>query len=373
MMKKAKFTPKNVLKLHKDTVIGLHSPGGPNGAMLYSCSKEGCVRILDLNEKKIFNTILLSKTGPQVEDKGVDMSADMSEIQRVTLESIEKDGVPEDITAVFFTENTVYGGYETGEVYCWNLKSGDVIYAMAGHTKSVKQLIQLNPRIIASSSSDNTIRCWDTTTGMCESVIKLEGAINHMVQDGKLLYVLLGHSVISVINTDTYQLVNSLSLDGKIVVKFLVQDNMFYIANTDNRIQVFELKDNIFEMKVEFQGHKDWIHCIKILDGFLYSGSDDKTDTVWSLSEQIMVDEFTDHDDGVVCLEFCDKSVYSGSFDHTIRFWRIDEMVERIFDRRRMAREDLNSRKYEAYCKVMFKGKKKGKKGSKESPSKKKK
>jgi len=86
-----------------------------------------------------------------------------------------------------------------------------------------------------------------------------------------------------------------------------------------------------------------------------------------------MVDEFTDHDDGVLCLEFCDRSLYSGSFDHTIRFWRLDEMAERIFDRKRMAREDLMSRKYEAYCKVMFKGKKKGKKGAKESPSKKKK
>ena len=38
-----------------------------------------------------------------------------------------------------------------------------------------------------------------------------------------------------------------------------------------------------------------------------------------------------------------------------------------------MEKEDLLSRKYEAYCKVMFKGKKKGKKGKAGKSSKKKK
>jgi len=375
MLKKNKFVPKNVLKLHKDTILGLYSPGGPNGAMLYSCSKEGCVRILDLTEKKIFNTIILSKNGPSGEDQSMDLSAEVGEVQKVIIDNSQKDDTGEDLSAVFFTENTVYGGYIGGDVYGWNLKTGEIIYTMPGHTKSVKQIIQLNARIIASSGSDFMIRCWDTTTGLCESVIQLDGAINQMVKDDKYLYVLTGHNTINVINSNNYQLINSLSLDERIVVKILVKGNTFYLATTENKVEVFELKeDNVFEPKFELRGHKDWIHCMKILDNFLYTGSDDKTVRVWNLTEQAQVEEFSDHDDGVVCLEFCDGSIYSGSFDHTIRFWRIDEMVERIFNRRRMAREDLLSRKYEAYCKVMFKGKKKSKKkGAKSSPIKKKK
>ena len=76
-----------------------------------------------------------------------------------------------------------------------------------------------------------------------------------------------------------------------------------------------------------------------------------------------MVDEFTDHNDGVVSLEFCDNSLYSGSFDHLIRYWNLDEMKQRILDRKLMAHEDIESKKYEVYYKLMFK--KKGKKGGK--------
>jgi WD40 repeat protein len=359
MIKKpVKVTVKNVLKLHKDTIIGLYSPGGPEGTMLYSCSKEGCVRILDLVEKKIFNTLFLSKSGLNLEDKPTDMGSEIGDLQKIALETTEKVGPKEDLNAVLFTEKTMYGGYEGGDVYCWNLKSGEVIYAMPGHTRAVKQLLKLNPRIIISSSSDNTIRCWDTTSGVCESIIKFDGAINRMLKDGKSLYILIGHNKISILNAETYELVNSFFLEEKVVVNFLVDENTFYIANSNCKIDVFELKDNIFEFKYDLQGHKDWIFCMKMFDNNLYTGSGDKTIKVWSPTEKTLLEEFTDHDDGVVSLEFCDKCLFSGSYDHTIRFWKLEEMYERILDRRKMGVEDLMSRKYEAYCKVMFKGKK---------------
>ena len=68
---------------------------------------------------------------------------------------------------------------------------------------------------------------------------------------------------------------------------------------------------------------------------------------------EISIEDFTDHEDGVSCLGFCDNSVYSASFDNTIRFWKIDEMFDRILDRKMMAREELMSKKMEAYYKVL--------------------
>jgi len=38
------------------------------------------------------------------------------------IENAQKEDANEDLTAVFFTENTVYGGYIGGDVYGWNLK-----------------------------------------------------------------------------------------------------------------------------------------------------------------------------------------------------------------------------------------------------------
>ena len=64
----------------------------------------------------------------------------------------------------------------------------------------------------------------------------------------------------------------------------------------------------------------------------------------------------------MICLEFVDKVLYSGSFDHSIRSWDLKEMENRIRERAIMFREDIWSRKYECWYKVMFKKKKKGKK-----------
>lgn len=78
-----------------------------------------------------------------------------------------------------------------------------------------------------------------------------------------------------------------------------------------------------------------------------------------------LVEEFMGHKDGVTCFEFCDKMLYSGSYDHSIRSWDLQEMVKRIWDRRMMLKEELWSKKLEAYLAIKNKGKKKGKKGKK--------
>ena len=75
------------------------------------------------------------------------------------------------------------------------------------------------------------------------------------------------------------------------------------------------------------------------------------------------VEEFVGHKDGVTCFEYCDKMIYSGSYDHSIRSWDVQEMVKRIADRRIMLKEELFSKKLEAYNAVMNKGKKKKGKG----------
>lgn len=71
------------------------------------------------------------------------------------------------------------------------------------------------------------------------------------------------------------------------------------------------------------------------------------------------------HEDGVVCLEFADNMLYSGSFDHSIRSWDIQEMESRIRERDRMFREDIWSRKYDAWYKIFYKNKKNKKKATK--------
>lgn len=72
-----------------------------------------------------------------------------------------------------------------------------------------------------------------------------------------------------------------------------------------------------------------------------------------------LVEDFIGHEDGVVCIEFADNMLYSGSFDHSIRSWNLKEMDSRIRERSHMFKEDIWSRKYDAWYKVFYKKKKK--------------
>lgn len=56
--------------------------------------------------------------------------------------------------------------------------------------------------------------------------------------------------------------------------------------------------------------------------------------------------------------------LYTGSYDHLIYSWDLKEMYNRIRERKNMAREDLWSKKHDAYYNKLH-AKKKKKKGKK--------
>lgn len=80
------------------------------------------------------------------------------------------------------------------------------------------------------------------------------------------------------------------------------------------------------------------------------------------------VEELYGHEDSITFMELGNKFLFTSSLDHSIRSWDISEIENRIRERRIMEREELMSRKMEAYNKIMDKkGKKKGGKAEKVS------
>ena len=57
--------------------------------------------------------------------------------------------------------NKVIAATRDFELACYDIRSGELIYLLKGHILPVWDLVQVNPKVIASSSADYTIRLWN--------------------------------------------------------------------------------------------------------------------------------------------------------------------------------------------------------------------
>jgi len=158
----------------------------------------------------------------------------------------------------------MYGGYEDGDIYCWNIKSGEVLYSMKGHTKSITKLAMLNARVLLSASTDHTLRCWDTISGTGEAIVKFDGSIGHVMVHNKIVYVLISNNQIGLFNSENLNHLKTFHFDNKIITSFTVNENFLYIATTESNIEILEILEEKCEPKGSLKGHKDWILTMKI-------------------------------------------------------------------------------------------------------------
>lgn len=142
---------------------------------------------------------------------------------------------------------------------------------------------------------------------------------------------------------------------------FSTIDSFLYIHD------LAELQDEKYNPKKQVAVNGGWLRCMKKLNNYLYVACDDKIIRVFNLKNFKLLEEFVGHEDIISSLEFADCMVFSASFDHSIRSWDLKEMENRIWERRMMLREEILSRKLQAYNGVLEKKKKrrKGKKGKK--------
>ena len=107
-------------------------------------------------------------------------------------------------------------------------------------------------------------------------------------------------------------------------------------------------------------------------DHYLFTASDDHKITVWDLTKNMKkVEIFEGHEDSVVSLCFAGNMLYSGSYDHSIRSWDLTEMINRIRERNIMSKEDLYSKKFNAWYNRLYSKKKKKKGAAKKKKGKK--
>jgi WD40 repeat protein len=59
-------------------------------------------------------------------------------------------------------------GLESGDIHIYNINDGNLVLSLNGHTDWVRDLVQISADLLASSSSDQTVRIWNLTTNTCK-------------------------------------------------------------------------------------------------------------------------------------------------------------------------------------------------------------
>ncbi|KAJ6028364.1 WD40 repeat-like protein [Penicillium herquei] len=164
---------------------------------------------------------------------------------------------------------------------------GACIQTLVGHVAHVLSTsFSPNSEILASSSSDHTIKIWNTKNGAC--IQTLEGHTDY---------------------------VNSISFSP----------NGTYIASgsEDYTVKIWDATDGACIQTLE--GHTDYVRSISYSPSGTYiaSGSDDHTVKIWDATDGACIQTLEGHTDYVRSISYSPNGTYiaSGSQDRTVKIW----------------------------------------------------
>lgn len=216
-------------------------------------------------------------------------------------------------------DTLVSGGCDR-DVRVWNLKTGECLQILRGHSSTVRCLQMANATTAISGSRDNTIRVWDITRGTCEAVLQghrssvrcievhgdicVSGSYDFTakvwrISDGTLLHTLSGH----------FSQIYSLAFDGKRVAT----------GSLDASIRVWDAETGVCLSVL--QGHTSLVGQLQMKNDILVSGGSDGALRVWDLKEYKCVHRLAAHDNSVTSLQFDENRIVSGGSDGKVRVW----------------------------------------------------
>lgn len=243
-------------------------------------------------------------------------------------------------------------------------------YILRGHEKSVR-CVEYNPsgELLASSSTDGTVRIWDVNSGKCRNIYHCHPKVINSVSfspKGDRIVTASGDKLACVWDARTGECLMELqghamgicsayySPDGKTIIT-ASRDNSIRIWDVNNGHCVFVLSGHTsFVNSAKYSPDGHWIisassdytarlwdaHkgiCKKVLKGHnnsvysasfskdstkIVTASDDRNIIVWDLNGTVLK-RFEGHEGGVLSAEFSNdtQKIISASIDKTIRIW----------------------------------------------------
>jgi WD40 repeat protein len=143
------------------------------------------------------------------------------------------------------------------------------------------------------------------------------------------------------------------------IKEMVITKDLIIVAGCEPIIRAYNLETG---KSKTFMGHKGWVYCLMAHQHMLFSGGDDNTVRVWDLNTTHQLECLTAHRNGVTAIALCNGDLYTASFDHYLMHWDFSALMARLEEMAMMRKEDVLSRKVEAYYRIVAeKNKKKAK------------
>ena len=200
---------------------------------------------------------------------------------------------------------------------------------LRGHTGNVTNVVYSpDGKLLASTSSDASIRLWDSKTGMCLNL--LTGHEHTVISaafspDGKLLASSSVDRTIRIWDISTGANISILTGHNDAVksVVFSPDGNYLASASDDKTVRIWNVKTGLSIKQIE--AHSDWVNSVSYSpDGkYIVSASKDKTVKIWDSVSGKCILTIKGHSDAVSTAVFSPDSrhVYTYSWDMTAKIW----------------------------------------------------
>jgi WD40 repeat protein len=241
---------------------------GPDGRTVFLGLADGSIHLLDIESGQIIRNYL-------------------GHPNRVNSLAISRDGR--------YALSGSYGppGWRGGEaldnlLILWNVKTGEIVHRLIGHTGVVRSVaISSDGQRAISGSDDATVRLWNIETG--QEIRRFEG----------------GNAVAS--------------------IAFGPEERTFLTASSDRTVRLWDIETG--EEIRRFTGHTFSVNSIALSpDGqTMLSGSDDRSVRLWDIKTGLEMAHFSGHPEGVWGVAFMPGggTALSYSADGTIILWQI--------------------------------------------------
>ncbi|MBM4072136.1 MAG: hypothetical protein FJ271_24900 [Planctomycetes bacterium] len=331
----------------RDVVAVVFSPGGD---LLASASKDGTVRLWDVNngqQRKVFEghkepvvALAFSPAGKVLASASHDGTVRLWDIGNGR-ENHVLNGHKDSVVAVAFSPDgrLLASASHDKTVRVWDAAAGRERHVLNGHSGLVLTMaFSPDGSRLASGSRDTTVRLWDIDKGQQLHVLNGHtGWVNRVgfSADGQALASASDDKTVLLWDTAKGHKLRIFDCHAERVsdLVFSRQQNRLASASDDNKVRVWSL-DKKEEGPVVLTGHLAPAVAVAFSrDGKqLASASADGTIRVWNVTKEKEALILQGHARGVTAVAFSPdgERLASASRDHTVRLWNVDAARESL-------------------------------------------